>query len=420
MKIFVFGSGGREHALCRALKNSDLNNIKIYCYPSNAGIEPLTEKNMFNSYDDAINFIIKEKIDLVVIGPENYLAEGIVDFLTNYNIRVFGPKKDVAKLESSKLFAKKFMEKYNIPTASYKLFDNERDIKSNIKAPIVLKYDGLAAGKGVAVCKNEKDINDFCDLVYNKKSFGDNNIVIAEELLEGKELSVIIAVSNHDYLVFPYARDHKRAFDNNEGPNTGGMGTIASFDLIDDETKKEIDEKIIKRTLKGFEKENIEYRGFLFIGLILTKKGSFVLEYNVRFGDPEAQSILNLLEGDFARFIYKTFDNNFDKNIINFKKNYSISIIAASKGYPGKYEKDKKIYGLNEFGQNDQLLNDNIYIYHSGTIKKNNDFYTNGGRVFSLSSYGNDLEMLRKKIINGFDKVYFDGMFFRKDIGNYL
>lgn len=418
MKIFVFGGGGREHAICKKLKESSKEN-KIFSFPSNGGIDCLKENINFVNINESIKFIIDNKIDLVVIGPEQYLEDGIVDLLKEKKVNVFGPIKNYAKLESSKFYAKSFMNKYNIPTSNFNIFDNENNLKRNINLPVVLKYDGLAAGKGVSVCFNENDVEEFCEKVFKKKVFGEKTLVLAEEFLEGKELSVIVAISKYDYFIFPYSQDHKRAYDDNKGPNTGGMGAISSFKLINEKLADEIEDKIIKRTIEGFQKENINYTGFLFFGLMITKNGPFVLEYNVRLGDPETQSILNLMNGDFSNFLYQSINSKMDKSLINFENNYSINIVIASKGYPENYEKGKIIEGLDKDGQNEELIKNGIYIYHAGTIKKEDKFYTNGGRVFSICSNGENINKLREKIYNNIEKVKFDGMFYRRDIGIY-
>ncbi|MCX8058445.1 MAG: phosphoribosylamine--glycine ligase [Spirochaetes bacterium] len=418
MKIFVFGAGGREHALCRKLKESNKKNI-IYSYPSNGGIDCIKENIKFDSIDEALKFIIDNRIDLVVIGPEQYLVDGLVDILEENKIKVFGPKKKYTKLESSKNFAKEFMIKYNIPTSSYKVFFDENELKKNIDLPIVLKYDGLAAGKGVSVCFTEQEVENFCENVFRKKIFGENISVIAEKYLEGKELSVIIALNSKDYFIFPYSQDHKRAFDNNKGPNTGGMGAIASYDLINKNLEEEIKDKIIFRTLNGLISEGFNYIGFIFFGLMITKDGPFVLEYNVRMGDPETQSIMNLLEGDFAEFLLSLINGNLNEKSIRFQDLFAINVVAASKGYPDNYEKNKLIEGINDFGQNEELLSDGVFIYHAGTIKKDQKFYTNGGRVFSLCKNGEDIFQIRNDIYKSFNKVNFEGMFYRKDIGTY-
>lgn len=409
MKILVLGNGGREHSIVSILKETNPEN-KIFAYPGNPGIYETAEKIDVQNIDELLEKITDFKFDLVIIGPEKYLEDGISDILRDKKISVFGPSKKAAQLETSKIFGKKFLLKNKIPTADFRLANNKIEAMDNIKNyPVVLKYDGLAAGKGVSVCNTINEALKFFEDVFDKNKFGKYKPLLIEKYLKGKELSVICAVSNNEYRIFPFARDYKKLLDNDEGSNTGGMGAIASMNLIDKNLANEIKENIIERTIIGLKNSNLDYKGFLYFGLILTERGPEVLEFNCRFGDPEAQVILPLINGDVAEYLKYGADGRLKNELLSFSNEYSLCVVAAAPGYPDEPVKGLKITGLEKIN--------NCRIFHSGTIKIGSDFFTNGGRVVGIADTGSSIEKIQNKVYSEMRKLNWAGIHYRTDIG---
>lgn len=415
MNILVIGSGGREHVICLKLKESSMLDT-LYTVPKNLVFEAFS-KNIDLSPDDfegIKDLCIKEKIGLVVIGPENPLSAGIADYLVSKGINVFGPCLKGAVLESSKQVAKEFMDRNYIPTAKFKIFYDSNCAKKYIselqKFPVVIKADGLCAGKGVRICNNIDEANTAIEDFMEKRIFkGSGMKVIVEEYLQGKECSVLALVDGKKYLLLPVARDHKRLNDGNTGPNTGGMGAICPVDISRDDIKR-IEEEIIKNFMNGIKKERIDYRGVIYFGIMMTEDGPKLLEFNVRFGDPETQAILPLVEDDVLDIFYKVSSGKLDIEKINLKNKYSVCVVLTSKGYPENPLKGDEIFGLDS-------IDKDITVFYSGIKIENGRYFTNGGRVLSLVGLGDSVEEARRKVYNNVKKIRFEGMHFRGDIG---
>ncbi|MBP7795406.1 MAG: phosphoribosylamine--glycine ligase [Elusimicrobiales bacterium] len=415
MNVLVIGSGGREHAICLKLKES--NNLKsLYTVPKNSVFERFS-KNIDLSPDDfegIKDLCIAEKIDLVVVGPEDPLSAGISDYLISKGINVFGPCLKGAVLESSKQLAKEFMDRNYIPTAKFKVFYDFRCAKKYIaelqKFPVVIKADGLCAGKGVRICNNIDEANTAIEDFMEKRIFkGSGMKVIVEECLKGKECSVLALVDGKRYLLLPVARDHKRLNDGNTGPNTGGMGAVCPVDLSTNDIKK-IEEEIITNFMNGIRKERIDYRGVIYFGIMMTEDGPKLLEFNVRFGDPETQAILPLVEDDLLDIFYKVASGKLDREKINLKNKYSVCVVLSAKGYPQNPLKGDEISGLDS-------IDKDITIFYSGIRIENGRYFTSGGRVLSLVGLGDSVDEARRKVYNNIKKIKFEGMHFRTDIG---
>ena len=416
MKVLVIGSGGREHALTWKISQSPLVD-KIYCAPGNAGISSLAECVDIkpDDFDGLIGFAKKNKIDLTIVGPEQPLVDGIADRFEEEGLLIYGPKKEGAILEGSKIFAKKFMQKHNIPTAKYVVFDNPVEARNyigsgEITCPAVIKADGLAAGKGVVICENMvQGMNAITELMENKKFGKAGEKIVLEEFLVGWEASIHIITDGNDYLILPCAKDHKKIYDGEKGPNTGGMGAVSPSPQIDATMKETIKTKIIEPFMEGLKKDGIDFKGTVFFGLMLTKQGPFVLEFNVRFGDPETQVILPRVENDIVPILYSVAKGKLEGDI-KMSPNVAVNVVAVSRGYPGKYEKGFEI-SLPE------PTSSNITVFHAGT--KFNDegkLITNGGRVISVTALAPDIESARKEAYGSLKQIKFKGMFFRKDI----
>ena len=415
MNLAVIGSGGREHSICYKLKKSP--KIKrLVCIPGNAGTKNIAE----NIYEDISNFealykIIKKKnIDIVVVGPEQPLVDGLVDFLDKKKIRVFGPDKFSSQLEGSKAFMKNLCKENNIPTAKYGIFDNFNEaynfIKNN-KTPIVVKANGLAAGKGVSICASVEEALEKTNEIIEGK-FKSSNQVILEEFLEGEELSYFIIVDKNSYLFFGSAQDHKRVGEGDVGPNTGGMGAYSPSPLLTKELEKKIKKKIIEPTLRGMKNLGNPYKGFLYAGLMIKKGEPYLIEYNIRMGDPECQVIMMRLETDLLEIIDHATQNKINNLKIKWSKKNSMTIVLCAKGYPSNYIKDSEIKNLKN------IVDDKSnQIFHAGTFEKNDKTYSNGGRVISVTSAAGNLIDARKKIISNIKKINWTDGFFRKDIG---
>ncbi len=415
MKVGIIGSGGREHAICFALAKS--KKIKqIYCIPGNAGTAELAKNIDLNldNFDEIKNFILEKKINLVVVGPEKPLVEGIVDFLEKNKIKVFGPNKIASQLEGSKIFTKMLCQKYNIPSAKFNIFENFYEAEKFIneaKLPLVIKADGLASGKGVYICENKKNAKNSIKEIFNGK-FGDTKNVLIEEFLTGEEMSYFIISDGKTIKDFQTAQDHKRVLEGDKGKNTGGMGAYSPSRLINENLRNKILNKIIKPTLKALYDMNCKYVGFLYAGLIIVKNEPYLIEYNVRMGDPECQTILPKLKTDLLDVISACCNQDLSNLEIKWHDKKSLCIVLCSKGYPEEFKKNIVIENLKKF-----KLKNNEYIYHAGTKMSNNKIYSNGGRVLNFVCLSNNFKESRIKIINLIKSLNWSNGFFRKDIG---
>ena len=415
MNIALIGSGGREHALCQKIHESKLSK-KIICIPGNAG----TAKIAKNIDLDFLNFrrllkIIKfNKIDLVIVGPEEPLVKGLVDFLTKHKIKVFGPNKYAAKLEGSKAFMKSICKKNRIPTAAFKICKNKKDVNNFIKNsnfPLVVKADGLAAGKGVTICKNKKQILSVSNEIFKGK-FKSSKKLVLEEFLEGEEASYFLIVDKKSFKFFGSAQDHKRVGEKDVGPNTGGMGAYSPAPIINKNLEKKIIEKIVNPTLLALKKKKKPYTGFLYVGLMIKNNEPYLIEYNVRMGDPECQVIIPRLSTDILKIFNNASINKLNKINIEWKKLKCMTIVLCSKGYPGKYKKNKRIKNLDKLN-----FRKNSFIFHAGTKLVDNELFSNGGRVLNVTSTGKVFKNIRKNILKIIRKINWKNGFFRKDIG---
>ncbi len=414
MKFGIIGSGGREHAICSALKKSK-NINKIYCFPGNAGTLEIAENIQISSenFEDLKDFIIEKKIDYIVIGPEVPLVNGLVDYLEELNIKVFGPNKIASQLEGSKIFTKELCKKYNIPTAKFGIFKsvNEAEVYlDNSSYPIVIKADGLAAGKGVYICENKTESIKAIKEVFAGK-FGKADKLLIEEFLEGEEMSFFIVSDGQNYKKFGTAQDHKRVFEGDKGPNTGGMGAYSPSRLENKNLDKKIIDKIIEPTLKGLKELKTEFKGFLYAGLMIIDNEPFLIEYNVRMGDPECQTILPKLKSDFGKIIEASCDKKLDEINIDWYDNKTLCVVLCSKGYPEKYRSNIEINFKNI------KLEKNEFIFHAGTKYVDNKILSNGGRVLNFVIRSDDLKLARKSAIKLINKINWENGFFRKDIG---
>ena len=415
MNLAVIGSGGREHAICYKLKQSPKIK-KLICIPGNAGTQKIAE----NIKEDILNFkalyqIIKDqKIHIVIVGPEQPLVEGLVDYLNEKKVRVFGPDKFASQLEGSKTFMKNLCKKNNIPTANFGTFNNIEKASSFIKkvgVPIVVKADGLAAGKGVSICKSrEEALKNAKEILEGK--FKSSNRVVLEEFLEGEELSYFSIVDENSYLFFGSAQDHKRVGEGDTGPNTGGMGAYSPAPLLTDKLETKIKKKIIEPTLTAMKNLGHPYKGFLYAGLMINKGEPYLIEYNIRMGDPECQVLMMRLETDLLEIIDSATRNKIRNLKIEWTKKSSITIVLCAKGYPSNYIKDSEIKNLPNV-----LIDKNNQIFHAGTYEKNNKTYSSGGRVLNITSSSESLTEARNKSLANIDKINWSDGFFRKDIG---
>ena len=418
MKILVIGSGGREHAIVWKLSQSK-NVDKIYCAPGNGGIKEIAEIIDIKADDinSLLNFAKANKIDLAVVGPEAALVKGIVDIFNREGLKIFGPLKELAMLEGSKVFAKEIMERFGLPTAKFRVFSKPEEAKEFLKqkgAPIVVKADGLAAGKGVIVAKTIKDAEDAIDNIMVKRIFGDSgNRIILEDCLEGEEASMLIFTDGKTIVPLESSQDHKRIFDGDKGPNTGGMGAYSPAPVVSQKILDDIMNKVFRQIVYGLRKEDRVYKGVLYAGLMITKKGPMVLEFNVRFGDPETQAILPRLKSDLVDIMLACIDGRLDKTGVEWDKRPCLSVVCASKGYPEEYEKDIEISGLEEA----RAIND-VIIFHAGTRNENGRFFTNGGRVLAVTGLGRDIKSAQENAYKAIEKIRFKGMHYIKDIGN--
>ena len=415
MKVGIIGSGGREHAICKSLKNSQKIN-QIYCFPGNAGTEEIA-KNVnidLDNFEFLKNFILKEKIDLVVIGPEKPLVNGLADYLEKFNIKVFGPNKIASQLEGSKIFTKQICEKYNIPTAKFGIFQNKKDSKTFLKKtnfPTVIKADNLASGKGVYICSNEIEADIAIEEIFNGK-FGEAKNLLIEEFLEGEEMSYFTINDGNNFKHFGSAQDHKRVMEGDKGKNTGGMGAYSPSRLMSAELEKKIIDRIIKPTLKALTELGTEYKGFLYAGLMIVNNNPYLIEYNVRMGDPECQTILPKLETDLLDIFLACCEKKLDTINIKWSNMNSLCVVICSNGYPDTFKKNIEIKNLEKI-----KLNKHEYIFHAGTLKKDNTVYAIGGRVLNLVALSDEFIIARQIIHKKLDELDWQGGFYRKDIG---
>ncbi|NFG23822.1 phosphoribosylamine--glycine ligase [Clostridium botulinum] len=415
MKLLLIGSGGREHALAWKLGKSEKVE-KIFVAPGNGGTATHDKCENINitDIDKLIAFAKKESIDITIVGPEDPLTEGIVDEFKKENLKIFGPAKDGAMLEGSKSFSKDFMKKYGVKTAEYATFTNVNEALEyleNCTYPTVIKADGLAAGKGVIICENKEEAIEAVNTCMVDDAFnGAGQKIVIEEFLEGVEASILSITDGKTIIPFLSAKDHKQIFDGGKGPNTGGMGVLAPNPYVTEEVLLDFKENIMNKTLVGIKEEGFDFKGIIFFGLMITKKGTYLLEYNVRMGDPETQSVLYLMESDLLEVIEAALNEELDKAQIKWNKGVCINVVLASNGYPNKFNKG---YEINI----DEKVKDKVFLagakYEEGILK------TSGGRVLSVIGCGENVEEARKEAYSNINKVTFKGEYCRKDIGIY-
>jgi len=420
MNVVIIGSGGREHALALKITESPTPN-KLYILPGNPGTRFLGENININPSEQnkIIEFCKEKNIDLVIIGPEQPLVDGLANKLRENNINVFGPNKEAAQIESSKHFAKKVMKEAGVPTAKYlpftsNMFENARDYIRSKKYPCVIKADGLASGKGVFVCNNSTEAEDALSVVFHDKVFGESGEkVLVEEFLVGEEVSVFAICDGNEFVCLPASQDHKRIGDNDTGKNTGGMGTYAPAPIVTPQLFEQIKNRILYPVVRTLNKRNSSFIGCLYAGLIITDDGPKVIEFNCRFGDPETQVVLPVLKGDFLHLLYTAAQGKVDKAAVEYNGGSSVCVIAASGGYPDSYEKGFDITGLDE-------LRADIIIYHAGTKELNGKVITNGGRVLGVTSVLPDFNLMLAKDLayNALERINFKNIYYRKDISD--
>jgi phosphoribosylamine--glycine ligase len=417
VKILVIGSGGREHALVWKLKQSPRVK-KIFCAPGNAGISELAELADISAENipGLLDFAREKTIDLVVVGPEAPLVGGIVDEFQKAGLTVWGPGQQAAQLEGSKYFAKDLMKKYLIPQADFGVFENfqkARDFLKGKKYPLVVKADGLAAGKGVIIARDEGEAVEALSEIMEKKIFGPaGNLVVIEEFLQGEEASLLAFSDGRNILPMVSAQDHKQVFDNDEGPNTGGMGAYSPVPVVTPKIYQEVSEKILKPTIAGLNKEGIKYVGVLYAGLMITKDGPKVLEFNVRFGDPETQVILPRLKNDLVTVIEASLAGRLEKIKLEWDNRACVCVVLAAGGYPGSYVKGDEISGFEEVKRMKDVI-----VFHAGTKLKDGKIVTNGGRILGVTALGEGIKETVKKTYQAVGKIKFNNMHFRTDIG---
>lgn len=412
MKILVVGKGGREHAIITALVESP-TEAEIYSFPGSDAIFELAKPVDATDLPTLMEFMKTQAIDLCIAGEESYLVtgDGLANCCADAGIPCWGPPKEAAQLEASKEFAKEFMVRHNIPTGGYAGGDTVEDAQAAIggKYPTVLKFDGLAAGKGVAVCLDKASADEFIDEVLGQRKFGEGRLLV-EEFLDGPEISIFVSVVDDEYQILAPARDYKRIFDADEGPNTGGMGAVSSLEMLDNALRTQIDNEIVKPTVEGLQKDGLPYRGFLYFGIMLTQDGPKILEYNCRFGDPEAQAVLPMITGNFVDYVFEGAKGNLQPEKIEFMDGWSICLVSASAGYPESSRSGDVISGFENV--------EGSRIFHAGTRKNaDGNFETAGGRVYVIVARGETREDAVSRVYAESEKVSFDGMQRRTDIG---
>ena len=415
MKIAILGNGGREHAIATKISKSPKLE-KLYCIPGNAGTDSIADNVEldFYNFESLLQFLKENKIDLVIVGPEKPLVDGVVDFLLKENIKVFGPNKKVSQLEGSKIFTKKICEKYNIPTAQFGVFRTATEAYSYLKnanMPIVVKADGLAAGKGVYICEDLESSNKAVQEIFNGK-FGLAEQVLIEEFLQGDEMSYFVLSDGKTYKRFYTAQDHKRVGEGDRGKNTGGMGAYSPSGLINADLDKKIISKIVNPTFQAIKDMGENYKGFLYVGLMIKDNNPYLIEYNVRMGDPECQTILPLLSTDLLDLILSCCDGALESQDILWEEKKSMCVVLCSNGYPDIYKKNVEIPNIENIKNNDSF-----FIYHAGTKKKDNKVHANGGRVLNFVSISDNFKSSRDKVIKEIEKLNWGNGFYRKDIG---
>jgi phosphoribosylamine--glycine ligase len=420
MNVLLIGSGGREHALAYKIHQSETFD-KLFLLPGNPGMRKLGKSIdlSLRDFHSITKLCFDEKIELVVIGPEQPLVDGMADFLRENGINVFGPGKKAADIEAQKSFAKSLMVKYNIPTSGYAEFKSIQRSEAfeyvrNQKYPLVIKADGLAAGKGVLICNSVQDAENAIKQIFIDKVFGAaGDKLIVEEFMFGEEASIFAVTDGKDFICLPSAQDHKRIGDNDTGKNTGGMGAYSPAPVVTKEILAEVEEKIIAPAIKGMESEGRKFIGCLYCGLMITTEGPKVVEFNCRFGDPETQVVLPVLEGDFLKLLYSASTGALDKNAVRYSNGSAVCVVAASKGYPDAYEKGFEISGLDKAGND-------IVVFHAGTKEIDGKVVTSGGRVLGVTAITKemDLKLAKQKAYAALDKINFDGIYFRKDIAD--
>ena len=415
MRVLVVGGGGREHALGWAISRSK-DVEKVFFAPGNGGTELIGENVGISAEDlDGIVFWIKNNpVDLVVVGPEAPLVAGLADRLRDMGVRVFGPGKGGAMLEGSKSYAKRIMKEEGIPTADFEVFEDPEEAKRYVRekgAPIVVKADGLAAGKGVTVCQSVEEAISAIERTMVQRVFGDaGKRVVIEDFLEGEEGSYICITDGKKYIPMASSQDHKRVFDGDKGPNTGGMGAYSPAPVLE-ECKDKVEERILKPLISALEKRGIDYRGVIYLGLMIVDGDPYVLEINCRFGDPETQPIMFRLESDLLPVLLEASEGDLKTKELRWRDGYSVCVVMASKGYPGKYEKGKLIEGLEDV----EKMED-VYVFHAGTRREKGKFYTNGGRVLGVTAFGPTLREAVDRCYSAVEKIKFEGCHYRKDI----
>jgi phosphoribosylamine--glycine ligase len=417
MKVLVVGGGGREHALVWKIVQSP-EVTKVYCAPGNAGIseQATTIPIKANDLNGLLEFALKEKIDLTVVGPEDPLTKGIVDLFESKGLFIFGASRKAAKIEGSKAFAKEMMKKYHIPTAFYEIFDNRDDAVKYIRkqgAPIVVKADGLAAGKGVIVCKTVEEAFQSVDKIMKEKIFGEaGNRMVIEEYLVGEEASYIAFTDGKAILPLASSQDHKPIFEDDQGPNTGGMGAYSPAPVVTEEVHERIIEKILRPIIYGMGEEGRPYKGVLYAGLMILDGHPKALEFNARFGDPETQPVLMRMKGDIIPILEACMKGTLSHHRIEWDSRASLCVVMASKGYPGDYEKGKLIQGLKEVSRME-----GVFVFHAGTALKDGQIITNGGRVLGVTGLGEDISRAIERTYRAVKKISWDGVHYRTDIG---
>ena len=415
MNIALIGSGGREHALCEKISNSKIKN-KIFCFPGNAGTSKIAtniDTNILN-FNNLLRLLKLYKIQLVIVGPEEPLVKGLVDFLNKNKIKAFGPNKFASKLEGSIAFMKKLCKVKYIPTAYFQICNNTKQVLKFLKKnelPFVVKADGLAAGKGVTICKTKKQVLNISKEIFKGK-FKSSKKVVLEEFLEGEEASFFIIADKYHFKIFGTAQDHKRVKEGDLGPNTGGMGAYSPAPIVNFELEKKIIKKIVKPTLSYLRQNRNPYKGFLYVGLMIKNNEPYLIEFNVRMGDPECQVILPRLKTDLIKIIKNKINNNLKNINIKWSSKKCMTIVLCSKGYPGKYKKQSIIKNLGNL-----KIKKNTFIFHAGTKFKDKKLLSTGGRVLNITSYGKNLMNVRQEIIKVIKKIKWKDGFFRKDIG---
>ena len=413
MKVLIIGSGGREHALvAKVSENSTVT--KVYCAPGNGGTsrENKCENINITKMDELLEFAVQNKIDITIVGSEEWIVQGIVDKFKANGLKILGPGEKAAKLEGSKAYSKEFMKKYGIKTAAYEVFEDEKvaiEYLKNCEYPIVIKADGLAAGKGVIICNEfteaKKSINDFMILDIFK---GSGKKIVIEEFLEGVEASILSITDGKIIIPFVSSKDHKQIFDGDQGPNTGGMGAIAPNPYCNKDVLDEFQKNILRPTLRGIQEETMDYTGIIFFGIMITKKGVYLLEYNVRFGDPETQAVLPLMKSDFTKLILSALEGDLKNFNLEWNEGHSCCLIASSKGYPGSYTTG---YEISEISK----LEGKLFL--AGASEKDGIMRTAGGRVLGVTGFGGTLEKAREIAYDDMKKIQFNGMYYRTDIG---